>query len=225
MTPATAALAGSTRPRARGWIHFVAFLVTPGLAGTMISIAAVQNGRAAVGAAVYCATMLLMFGTSALYHLRTWSARGWQLMRRADHAMIFLFIAGTYTPFGLIALNGATRWWLLGTVWVGAAVGMTLKLTNPHGARGLTVPLYIALGWAAVVVMGEIAATSGLTAVILLVAGGLMYTVGGIFYAAHWPNPAPGTFGYHEVFHLLTVLAAACQYIAVFFAIVQSPTS
>lgn len=212
-----------TRPSARGWIHLIAFWFTPALAGALVTIAAVRSGSAAVGAAVYCASMAALFGTSALYHRRRWSDRGWRIMRRLDHAMIFVFIAGTYTPLGLLALSGATKWWMLGVVWGGCAIGVILKVANPHGARWMTVPLYIAVGWAAVFVLGDIASYAGLSALVLLVAGGLLYTVGAVFYATHWPNPAPTVFGYHEVFHLLTVLAAVCQYIAVFLAIAGGP--
>lgn len=212
-----------TRPRARGWIHLVAFLISPALAATMIALAATQSGRAALGASIYCASMAGAFGVSALYHRRRWSDRGWRVMRRLDHAMIFLFIAGTSTPFGLLALSGSTRWWMLGTVWTTCLVGIGLKLANPHGARWLAVPLYIGAGWAAVFAIGDILANAGVAALVLLVSGGVLYSIGGVFYAAHWPNPAPTVFGYHEMFHLLTVVAAACQYIAVFFVIYRSP--
>ncbi len=214
-----------TRPRARGWIHVVAFVATPALAGVMISVAAYQSGQAALGASVYCASMLLMFGTSALYHRRRWSDRGWQIMRRLDHAMIFVFIAGTYTPLALVTLPEHRRWWVLGVVWGASLVGIALKMFNPHRARFLTVPIYLLVGWAAVFVMGDLASGAGIGAIVLLMVGGLLYTAGGIFYAIHWPNPSPTVFGYHEVFHLCTVLAAACQYIAVFFAITSGPVA
>jgi hemolysin III len=219
MDPLTAPTVLDTRPRARGWIHLIAFIITPALAGVMIAVAAFQSGRAALGASIYCASMLLMFGTSALYHRRQWTNRGWQVMRRLDHAMIFVFIAGTYTPFGLVALSGDRRWWVLGLVWGICLTGVAVKLFNPHGGRYLTVPLYLAAGWVAVFVLGDLAVGAGTGAMVLLVIGGLFYTVGAVFYATHWPNPVPGTFGYHEVFHLMTVLAALCQYIAVFFAV------
>ena len=146
-------------------------------------------------------------------------------MRRLDHASIFVFIAGTYTPIGLLSVEGATRWWLLGVVWGGALVGVLLKLRWPHAPRWMSVPVYIAVGWAAVFVLGDIARHAGTAALVLLLTGGLLYTVGAILYALKRPNPRPDVFGYHEVFHLLTVVAAACQYIAVFFAVYGTPLS
>lgn len=211
------------RPRARGWIHLVAVCLTPALAGVMIALAAVHSGLAALGTSIYCASMAATFGVSALYHRRQWGERGWQVMRRLDHAMIFIFIAGSYTPFGLMALSGATRWWLLGTVWAGCAAGIALKLTNPHGARWLTVPVYLAVGWPAIFVAGDLLSGAGVAALTLIVVGGALYSVGAIVFATHRPDPSPGTFGYHEVFHLLTVLAAICHYVAIFLAIYRTP--
>ncbi len=211
------------QPQWRGVIHLVAFFLTPLLAATMIALAWVESGRAAVGASVYCASMAAMFGVSALYHRRNWSERGWQVMRRLDHATIFAFIAGTYTPFGLLALDGAKRWWVLGVVWTGCILGIVVKLLWPHAPRWVGVPIYFVVGWVAVFVVGDIVTNAGVSALTLLIVGGGLYTLGGVAYATHRPNPKPGVFGYHEVFHLLTVLAAMCQYTAVFFAIYRSP--
>lgn len=211
------------RPAWRGVIHLIAFCLTPVVAGVMIALASFQSGRAVVGTAVYCASMAAAFGVSALYHRRDWSERGWQIMRRLDHAMIFVFIAGTYTPFGLLVLEGAARWWVLGTVWTGCLAGVVLKLRWPHAPRWVGVPIYLAVGWIAVAVLGDIAANAGIAALVLLVVGGGLYSLGGIAYACHWPDVKVGRFGYHEVFHLLTVLAAACQYVAVFLAMYRSP--
>ncbi len=215
----TASEAIAARPRARGWIHLVAFLVSPALVVSLIALAAVESGTAALATSVYCASMMATFGVSALYHRRRWSERGWNLMRRLDHATIFLFIAGTYTPFGLLALSGAARWWVLGVVWAGCAAGVILKIANPHGARWMALPIYLAVGWAAVFVIADITAAAGLAAVTLLIVGGALYTVGGVAYALRWPNPSPRVFGFHEIFHLLTVAAALCQYIAIFMTV------
>lgn len=223
MTAATLHTPFNVRPTWRGVIHLIAFCLTPALAATMIALAGVESGRAAVGASVYCTSMAAMFGVSALYHRKTWSGRGWQVMRRLDHATIFVFIAGTYTAFGLLALDGVTRWWVLCTVWAGCLVGVVLKLRWPHAPRWVGVPIYLAVGWIAVAVVGDIATNAGIAALVLLLAGGLLYTLGGVAYATHRPDPKPGSFGYHEVFHLLTVIAATCQYIAVFLAIYHSP--
>jgi hemolysin III len=173
--------------------------------------------------AVYCLTILGLFGVSALYHRRRWSPRGWKLMKRADHSMIFVFIAGTYTPFAFLAVPEPTGWWLLGTVWTGAALGVALKMVWPHAPRWLGVPIYLALGWAAVFVLVDILQLVGVTVLALLAVGGLLYSVGAIAYASKRPNPWPGTFGYHEVFHAMTIVAATCHYIAVYFAIFNSP--
>jgi len=211
------------RPSARGWIHLGAFALTPVLAATMIALAALEGAVAALGASVYCSSMAAVFGVSALYHRRTWSERGWQVMRRLDHVTIFVFIAGTYTPFGLLTLEGATRWWVLGSVWTGCLAGAAMKLRWPHAPRWTAVPVYLLVGWIAVFVAGEIATNAGVAALVLLIAGGLLYSLGGVVYAVHRPDPRPDVFGYHEVFHLLTVLAASCQYIAVFLAIYNTP--
>jgi hemolysin III len=144
-------------------------------------------------------------------------------MKRLDHSMIFLFIAGTYTPFALLAVDQPTGYWVLAGVWAGALAGVTLKLSWPTAPRWLGVPLYIGLGWVAVFVLTDILHFAGVTAMVLLAVGGLLYTVGGVAYAIRKPNPWPGTFGYHEVFHAMTIVAAACHHIAVYFAMYNSP--
>jgi hemolysin III len=212
-----------TRPRMRGWLHLFAFFVGIAAAGVLIPVAAAHGARAGFPVAVYCVTILGLFGVSALYHRRRWSPRGWALMKRADHSMIFLFIAGTYTPFAFLAVPEPTGWWLLGTVWTGALLGVALKMVWPHAPRWLGVPIYLALGWAAVFVLVDILHLVGVTVLVLMAAGGLLYSAGAIAYAAKRPNPWPGTFGYHEVFHAMTIVAAACHYIAVYFAVFNSP--
>ena len=212
-----------TRPTWRGWIHFAAFFTAIAQTAVLIPLAAVQSGRAALAVSIYCAAMLLLFGTSALYHRRRWSARGWKVMKRLDHCMIFLFIAGTYAPFGFMALDGATRWWILGTVWGGSFLGIVLKLFWPTAPRWVGVPIYIAIGWAAVFVFGPLLRNGGVAALVLMVVGGVCYTLGAVCYATRRPNPRPGHFGYHEVFHALTVLAAVSHFIAVFLVLYESP--
>jgi hemolysin III len=173
--------------------------------------------------AVYCLTICGLFGVSALYHRRRWSPRGWKIMKRLDHSMIFLFIAGTYTPFSLLAVNRPTGYWVLTFVWAGALAGVALKLAWPTSPRWVGVPLYIGLGWVAVFVLTDILHFAGVASMVLLAAGGLLYTIGGVLYAIKRPNPWPGTFGYHEVFHAMTIVAAICHYIAVYFAMYNSP--
>lgn len=133
--------------------------------------------------------------------------------------MIFVFIAGTYTPFAMLAMTPRTGNIVLAVVWIGAVAGVTLKLAWPHAPRWVGVPLYIALGWVAVFVLPEIMHQAGVAALVLVIVGGLLYTVGAVFYGTRWPNPWPGVFGYHEVFHAATVVAALCHYIAIFLAI------
>jgi hemolysin III len=212
-----------TRPRMRGWLHLVAFFGSIVAGAVLIPLAATHGARAGYPVAVYCLTILGLFGVSALYHRRRWSPRGWKLMKRADHSMIFVFIAGTYTPFAFLAVPERTGWWLLGTVWAGAALGVALKMVWPHAPRWFGVPVYLALGWAAVFVLVDILELVGVTVLVLLAVGGLLYSIGAIAYAAKRPNPWPGTFGYHEVFHAMTIVAATCHYIAVYFALYNSP--
>jgi len=185
----------------------------------LIPLAAVQGGAHGFAVAIYCLTVSMLFGTSALYHRRNWSTRGWLIMKRLDHSMIFIFIAGSYTPFAVLALNPDSDVIILTTVWAGALGGVVLKLFWPGAPRWLGVPIYIALGWVAVFVLPQVLANTGVTSLVLLCAGGVLYTIGGIVYAARWPNPSPAVFGYHEVFHACTVVAAICHYIAIYFVI------
>jgi hemolysin III len=212
-----------TRPRMRGWLHLFAFFGSILAAAALIPLASVQGARAGLSVALYCLTILGLFGVSALYHRRRWSPRGWKLMKRADHSMIFLFIAGTYTPFLLLAVPEPTGYWVLAVVWTGAAAGVALKSVWPTAPRWVGVPIYLALGWVSVFLLVDILRTVGATALVLLAAGGLLYSVGAITYALKKPNPWPGTFGYHEVFHAMTIVAATCHYIAVYFALYNSP--
>ncbi|MGH3518129.1 MAG: PAQR family membrane homeostasis protein TrhA [Haloechinothrix sp.] len=208
------------RPRLRGHIHFWSFFCALAAGATLISLAAsTVSGLAALATSVYGATVLGLFGVSALYHRRTWTSRAvYTWMKRLDHSMIFLFIAGTYTPFTLLAMSQPTGYIVLGVVWGGAIAGVALKLLWPDAPRWLGVPIYVALGWVAVFVLPEILDNAGVTALMLLVVGGAFYTIGGAFYAARWPKLWPQTFGYHEVFHAFTVVAAICHYVAIWFA-------
>ncbi|MDP5184345.1 hemolysin III family protein [Blastococcus sp. BMG 814] len=212
-----------TRPRARGWIHLFSFFGAIVAGAVLVPLASVQGARAGWSVAVYCLTICGLFGISALYHRRRWSPRGWKIMKRLDHSMIFLFIAGTYTPFALLAVDQPVGFWVLGGVWAGALAGVTLKMTWPTAPRWVGVPLYIGLGWVAVFVLTDILHIAGVASLVLLAVGGVLYTLGGVAYGIKKPNPWPGTFGYHEVFHAMTVVAAICHYIAVYFAVYSSP--
>ncbi|GLY52565.1 hemolysin III family protein [Lentzea sp. NBRC 102530] len=220
MTTATVPPQPGLRPRLRGWLHFWSFIASVATGATLIALAAsTVSARAALATSVYGLTVLGLFGVSALYHRVTWKSdrvRTW--MKRMDHSMIFVFIAGTYTPFALLAMDPGTGSTVLWVVWIGALLGVTLKLAWPHAPRWLGVPIYIALGWVAVFVLPELLHHAGVAALVLLLVGGALYTVGAVFYATRWPNPWPQVFGYHEFFHAATVVAAICHYIAIWLA-------
>lgn len=209
------------KPRARGWIHFWSFVVSLATGATLVALAATTVGeRAALGTAVYAVTVTGLFGVSALYHRRTWhraQARRW--MKRADHSMIFVFIAGSYTPFALLAMPERTGNIVLAVVWSGALAGVALKMAWPTAPRWLGVPLYLVLGWVAVFVLPELLEQAGVAALVLLIVGGAFYTAGGVLYGIKRPNPWPATFGFHEFFHAATVLAAICHYVAIWLTI------
>ncbi len=208
------------KPRMRGWLHAYAFFVAVVGGVVLTSLAATRPGVGPViSCAIYSVTVCGLFGISALYHRRVWSERGYQVMRRMDHSMIFIFIAGTYTPFSVLLLEHSTATVMLPVVWGGAIAGVALKIIWPHAPRWIGAPLYIALGWVAVVVLPEILHYGGVTALVLMIVGGAVYSVGAVFYALRWPNPWPTVFGHHEFFHACTLIAAACHYIAVYFAL------
>ncbi|WP_264081630.1 PAQR family membrane homeostasis protein TrhA [Gandjariella thermophila] len=219
--PLTRPSAAVTKPRMRGWLHFWSFVVSVVTGATLIVLAATTvSATAAVATSVYAATVLGLFGVSALYHRRTWvSVRARMWMKRLDHSMIFVFIAGTYTPFATLAMPPSTGTVVLAVVWGGAAAGMILKLVWPRAPRWLGVPIYVALGWVAAFVLPDLLHHAGVAALVLLLVGGALYTAGAVFYATRWPDPWPQLFGYHEFFHAATVLAAVCHYIAIWFAL------
>ena len=207
-------LAKRPKPRLRGVSHQWAFFVSLVLGAALILLAGAAEARVAV--AIYAVSLSAVFGVSALYHRVTWrrpEIRLW--MRRLDHAMIYVLIAGTYTPFALLALEGAWRWTVLAIVWAGATVAIVLKFAWVTSPKWLSAGLGIALGWAGIVVLPKLFGAIGITGTILLAAGGLLYTSGAIVYALRRPDPAPATFGYHEVFHACVIGAAACQYAVV----------
>lgn len=212
------------KPRLRGWLHFWSFFSSVATGAVLIALAAATvSGTAAMATSVYGATVLGLFGVSALYHRHTWvSSATYTWMKRLDHSMIFVFIAGTYTPFSLLAMDKPDGYVVLGVVWGGALAGVGLKMLWPRAPRWLGVPIYIALGWVAVFVLPQLLAHAGVAALVLLLLGGAFYTVGAIFYATRWPKGWPAIFGYHEFFHAATILAAACHYIAIWLAMYGS---
>jgi hemolysin III len=182
------------------------------VAGAALVIAA-PHARAAVAVAIYAATLSGLLGVSALYHRVNWSSLGKRLwMRRLDHAMIFMLIAGTYTPFALLVLDGPLAIVILMVVWAGALAGAISQLVWIRSPKWVMSTCGIALGWVAIAAVPQMADRLGLTAILLLAAGGALYTLGGIVYATKRPDPAPRIFGYHEIFHALVIAAAALQF-------------
>ncbi|MGK8487164.1 PAQR family membrane homeostasis protein TrhA [Nocardia asiatica] len=210
------------KPRLRGWIHTWAVGVAAIAAVVLIAVATTVSATAGWSTLVYGLTVCGLFGVSAVYHRVTWpTPRARIRMKRADHSMIFLFIAGSYTPFALLGLPGRTGQTLLAVVWAGALAGVALKLLWPTAPRWVGVPLYLLLGWAIVPVAGQLNGQIGIAPLILLLIGGLFYSGGAILYATKWPNPWPTVFGHHEFFHAATVLAALTHYAAVWLVVLR----
>ena len=200
------------KPRLRGVLHQYAFFVAV-VAGAALVIAA-DGARERVAALVYAFGLAGLLGTSALYHRITWPPRARMWMRRLDHSMIFVLIASTVTPVGLLALEDPVRTVLLALVWAGAAVGVGLCLLWPTAPKWVSAASYLIVGWMGLVAMPELAAYAW-PALALIAAGGVLYTAGAVIYATGRPDPAPAVFGYHEVFHALVVAAAALHFVAV----------
>jgi hemolysin III len=209
--------AARRRPRLRGVIHQYAFFAAV-VVGVGLVLGA-DGSRARTGAAVFAASVAAMLGISALYHRVVWPPGPRRWMRRLDHAAIFLLIAGTYTPFALIALDGAWRATILAIVWSGAGIAIVLKVAWVEGPRWVAAVVAVALGWIGVVVLPQLHDDAGTIGLALLGAGGVLYTSGAVVYARKRPDPVPNVFGYHELFHALVVGAAACQYLAVAFVV------
>jgi hemolysin III len=207
------ALPDSAKPRLRGVIHQYAFFVALVLGAALVVLA--PDGRARLAAAIYAVSVAGLLGTSALYHRRDWTVRARMWMRRLDHSMIFVLIAGTYTPFALLVLHGTLARAILIVVWAGAVGGTILNLFWVRAPKAVTASVYIALGWVAVAAMPEMTREIGVLGVGLIALGGVLYTAGAVIYALRRPNPVPGVFGYHEVFHALVVAAAAAHFAAV----------
>ena len=213
MTDATAGTEPRLKPRLRGVSHQYAFFVA--LAAGAALVAAARGAQATLAVAVYALSLCAMFGASALYHRVDWPPRTRRWMRRLDHSMIFVLIAGTYTPFMAVVLGGDLGVTLLVVVWGGAVAGVVLTLLWPEAPRWLVVAVCIALGWIAVGALPEVGDRVGAMAVVLLGAGGLLYTVGAVVYAVRRPDPAPTVFGYHEIFHVFVIAAALAHFVAV----------
>jgi hemolysin III len=222
LTDAVTDLLGN--PRARGWIHvcLAAMFILGGAA--LVPVAWIATSpKAGWATLIYTATIVAMFSVSSIYHRVQWrSSASEKWMKRADHSMIFLFIAGSYTPFALLAMPDATGRLVLTIVYCGAAAGIALKMLWPSAPRAVGVPLYLLLGYVAIWFAPTLLHGAGVAAVALLVAGAVLYNVGAILYGLRWPNPWPSTFGYHEFFHACTAAAAICHYIAIWIVVTYS---
>ena len=203
----------AVKPHLRGWLHAGTFPLA--VAAGIVLIVLADGTRATAATAIYATSAALLFGVSAIYHRGHWSPSIERFLKRLDHSNIFLIIAGTYTPFSLLLLDddkGRTLLWL---VWAGALAGIAFRVFWVGAPRWLYTPVYIALGWVAVFYLKDILETGGVAVVVLLGVGGLLYSVGGVVYAIKRPNPSPRWFGFHEVFHALTLAAFVTHYIAV----------
>jgi hemolysin III len=207
------ALPPPPRPRFRGVVHQWSFFVA--LAAGAALVAWAPAGRATVATAIYAIALAGLLGTSALYHRITWQPRARAWLRRLDHSMIFVLIAGTYTPFALLVLDGGLSDIVLIGVWAGAAAGIVFTLVWISAPKWLSAAAYVALGWFSIIAVPQIVERAGVGALVLLAIGGLAYTAGALVYARRRPDPRPATFGYHEIFHVLVVIAAAAHFTAV----------
>jgi hemolysin III len=206
-------VAAKRRPRFRGVLHQYAFFAAV-VVGVLLFVGA-DGGVARISAIVFAASVAVMLGVSALYHRVVWPPGPRRWIRRLDHAAIFLLIAGTYTPFGLIALDGTWRVAVLAIAWTGAFAAIVLKVAWIDAPRWVAAVLALALGWVGVVALPQILDSVGAAPLTLIAIGGAFYTAGAVIYALKRPDPVPSVFGYHELFHTLVVAAAACQYVGV----------
>lgn len=209
------------KPHLRGWLHLATAPLT--LAAGIVLIVLSPDTLTRVGSAVFTVSALVLFTVSAIYHRGTWSPGTHSVLRRFDHSNIFVLIAGSCTPFGLLLLEGRDLWTMLGLVWGGALAGVAMKVFWKGAPRWLSAPIYIALGWAPVFFFGDFisgamdryGASTGTVVMVLVAAGGALYTIGGVVYGTKRPNPWPRWFGFHEVFHTFTILAFVTHYVGV----------
>jgi hemolysin III len=202
------------KPRLRGWLH--AGMAPLALAAGIVLTCLASTKAGVVGGSVFLAASVLLFGTSGIYHRGTWGPRGHAVLRRMDHANIYVFIAATYTPLALILLDGASQVILLTVIWAAALGGLFFRLFWLSAPRWLYTVLYVVMGWTALGWLGAFYHAAGLAVLILIMAGGICYTLGAVVYARKWPNPSPSWFGFHEIFHVGTIGGFACHCVAIF---------
>ncbi|MFV0633818.1 PAQR family membrane homeostasis protein TrhA [Demequina sp.] len=208
------------KPLMRGWLHLGAAPLALIAGMVLVVFAPTLAGR--ISTAIFTLTAVMLFGTSAVYHRGDWSDRTKAVLRRMDHANIFLIIAGTYTPLTVLLLDGTTRITVLIIVWSGALIGLLLRIFWLGAPRWLYVPLYVALGWVAMGYIVPFYEAGGAAVVTLIIVGGLSYTVGAVFYGTKWPRGSERYFGFHEIFHALTILGFLCHYIAIALVVFQA---
>lgn len=202
----------AAKPKLRGWLHTATSPLA--IAAGIVLICLSPTTATRVSSALFAGTAILLFTVSAVYHRGNWSPRVWYVLKTFDHANIFLLIAGSYTPFVVVLLDGSARVAMLVIVWTGALAGVAFKLFWAGAPRWLSAPIYIALGWAAIFYADDFASGGGPEVITLIVVGGALYTLGGLVYGFKKPDPFPKWFGFHEIFHLFTIAAFVCHYIA-----------
>lgn len=219
----SSAIARAVKPKLRGWLHAGTFPLSVA-AGTVL-VALTPAGRSRLAVAVFAVSAALLFGVSAVYHRGHWSPRVTGVLKRMDHANIFLIIAGTYTPFTVLLLPPGPARTLLWIVWSGALAGIAFRVLWVGAPRWLYVPVYVALGWVAVAYIPDFLHSGGPAVLTLVIVGGGLYTLGGLVYGIKRPNPSPRWFGFHEVFHALTVVAFIVHSVGVWLAVYASPSA
>lgn len=203
----------TAKPSLRGWSHFVAFIAAVALCPIAIIFA--PNGAPTAAAAIFSGSVIGLFGVSAAFHRGSWGPRMHTVMQRLDHSMIFVAIAATYTPFAVTALPPGPGRLILWVVWIGASVGVAFRLAWPSAPSALVALAYLAVGWSCLLVIDDLWRSLSAAALVLLLTGGVLHTIGAVVYATKRPNPWPRVFGFHEVFHVFTIAAVACHYVAI----------